>query len=150
MKLLQAIVAANNWRVRRRGVRVKPEEVLLLLPHCLHRDTCSRNVKLSLDECRRCGQCSVGEMARVREMEGVQGCMVGGGRQALQRAREPGIKAVVAVACERELVHGIFAAWPKPVLAVTNTTPEGPCRNTMADAAQVAAAIREFTGLQNR
>ena len=145
MKLLQAMIAVNNRWVRRRGVRARPEQILLLLPHCLHKDTCPRNVVLSLDECRRCGQCSVGELARVREMEGVQGCMVGGGRQALQRARDPGVKAVVAVACERELVHGIFAAWPKPVLAVCNTTPEGPCRNTMADPALVAAAIREFT-----
>jgi hypothetical protein len=44
------------------------------------------------------------------------------------------------------LVYGIFAAWPKPVLAVRNTTPEGPCRNTMADPAVVAAAIGEFLG----
>lgn len=145
MKLLQVIIAVNNWRVRRRAIKVRPEEILLLLPHCLHKDTCPRNVKLSLDECRRCGQCSVGELARVREMEGVQGCMVGGGRQALQRVREPDVKAVVAVACERELVHGIFAAWPKPVLAVTNMTPEGPCRNTVADAKLVAAAIAEFS-----
>lgn len=142
--MLGMIVAVNNGWVRRRGIKVRPEEILLLLPHCLHKETCPQNVVHSLDECRRCGQCSVGELARVREMAGVSGCVVGGGRQALQRTRQSGIKAVVAVACERELVYGIFAAWPKPVLAVRNTTPEGPCRNTMADPTIVAAAIGEF------
>jgi hypothetical protein len=42
------------------------------------------------------------------------------------------------------LKHGILAAWPKPVLAVTNITPEGPCRNTLADPGKVAEAIRVF------
>jgi hypothetical protein len=144
MSYLSTIIAVNNWWVRRRGIKVRPEEILLLLPHCLHRETCPRDVVHSLGECLRCGQCSVGELAGVREMTGVTGCMVGGGRQALQRAKEPGIKAVVAVACERELKHGILAAWPKPVLAVTNITPEGPCRNTLADPGKVAEAIRVF------
>ncbi len=143
---MKIIIRVNNWWVRRRGIKVRPEELLLLLPHCLHRETCPQNVVHSLDECRRCGQCSVGELSRVCEMAGVSGCVVGGGRQALQRTRQPGIKAVVAVACERELVYGIFAAWPKPVLAVMNTTPEGPCRNTMADPKLVANAIGEFLG----
>jgi len=144
MSFLTTIVAVNNWWVRRRGIKVRPEELLLLLPHCLHKDTCPQNVVHSLDECRRCGQCSVGEMAKVREMAGVGCCVVGGGRQALQRVRQPGIKAVVAVACEKELAHGIFAAWPTPVLAVGNTTTDGPCRNTMADPVAVAAAIKEL------
>ena len=146
MGFLSTIIAVNNWWVRRRGIKVRPEEILLLLPRCLHKETCSQDVVRSLDECRRCGQCSVGDLARVREMAGVSGCVVGGGRQALLRTREPGIKAVVAVACERELIHGILAAWPKPVLAVCNTTPEGPCRNTMADPKLVAEAIEGFLG----
>ena len=144
MKVWKTIIAVNNWWVRRRGIKVRPEEILLLLPHCLHKETCPQNVVHSLDECRRCGQCSVGELARVREMAGVSGCVVGGGRQALHKTRQTGIKAVVAVACERELVYGIFAAWPKPVLAVGNTTPDGPCRNTMADPKLVAEAIGEL------
>lgn len=140
------IIALNNRLVRWRGIQVRPDEVLLLLPHCLHKQSCPQNVVHSLDECRRCGQCSVGALASIRDDLGVVACIAGGGREALARTRNPAIKAVVAVACDKELVQGIFAAFPKPVLAVSNTTPEGPCRNTMADPAAVIKAIVSLTG----
>lgn len=139
-------IQLNNRVVRWRRVRVQPREVLLLLPHCLHRQSCPRNVAHDLNECRRCGACSLGELARIRDEFGVVSCVVGGGRQALTQTRRPEIKAVVAVACDRELAQGIWAAFPKPVLAVPNRMPEGPCRNTLADPAAVIRAIETLTG----
>ncbi len=143
--ILKWFILFNNRVVRWRRVRVQPREVLLLLPHCLHRLACSQNVAHNLDECRRCGACSVGDLARIRDEFGVVACMVGGGRQALAQTRRPEIKAVVAVACDRELAQGIWAAFPKPVLAVPNMTPEGPCKNTMADPVAVIRAIESLT-----
>lgn len=140
------IIALNNRLVRWRRIKVRPEELLLLLPHCLHKQSCPQNVVHSLDECRRCGQCSVGALATIRDDLGVVACVAGGGREALAQTQRPEIKAVVAVACDKELVQGIFATFPKPVLAVPNTTPEGPCRNTMADPAAVIRAIEKLTG----
>jgi hypothetical protein len=134
----------NNRIARWRVSGMAPGQVLLLLPRCLHKDTCRQNVMLSLDECQRCGKCSLAALAQLRDDFGVAACVVGGGRQALAHTRRKEIKAVVAVACEKELVHGILAAFPKPVLAITNTTPEGPCRNTLADPQKVAEAIKEL------
>jgi len=139
------IIKWNNLLVRWRRIRVRPDEILLLLPHCLHKQSCPRNVVHNLNECKRCGQCSIGALTGVRDEFGVVTCVVGGGRDALLRTRQPEIKAVVAVACEKELVQGIFAAFPKPVLGVLNTTPEGPCKNTLADPAQVIRAIESLT-----
>ncbi len=138
------IIKWNNRLVRWRRVKVRPDEILLLLPHCLHKQSCPRNVVHSLDECRRCGACSVGALAGIRDDFGVVACVVGGGRDALARSNQPHIKAVVAVACEKELVQGIFAAFPKPVIGVLNTTPEGPCKNTLADPAEVIKAIESL------
>ena len=59
----------------------------------------------------------------------------------------PEVKAVVAVACEKELVQGIRAAFPKPVVAVPNMTPEGSCRNTVVDPVAVVKAIESLTGV---
>ena len=87
----------------------------------------------------------MGDLARIRDEFGVVACVVGGGRQALAQTRRPEIKAVVAVACDRELVQGIWAAFPKPVLAIPNLTPEGPCKTTLADPKAVVAAIESFT-----
>lgn len=140
------LIRLNNLLVRWRRVKAAPREVLVLLPHCLHHDSCPQNVVRDLGECRRCGKCTLAGLVQARDDYGVVCCVVGGGRHALEQARQPSIKAVVAVACERELVAGITAAFPKPVLAVPNETPEGPCRNTLADIRAVLAAIETFTG----
>ena len=134
-------IRVTNAIVRWRRIRVRPEDILLLLPHCLHKQSCPRNVMHSLDECRQCGQCSVGALTGVRDDFGVVACVAGGGRQALAFVRKPEVKVVVAVACDKELVQGIRAAFPKPVLAVSNQTPEGSCVNTVVDPAVVVKAI---------
>lgn len=135
------LINLNNRLVRWRNPRVRPGELLLLLPHCLHKQSCPQNVMHSLDECRRCGACSVGALAAIRDDLGVVACVAGGGRQALAYTRRPEVKAVVAVACEKELVQGIRAAFPKPVFAVPNQTPEGSCKNTVVDPVAVVRAI---------
>lgn len=142
----RAFIRFNNAIVRWRGVKAAPDQVLVLLPRCLHHDGCNRNVLRDVGECLRCGKCSLADLVRARDDYGMVCCVVGGGRQALLQARNPAIKAIVAVACERELVAGIRAAFPKPVLAVPNQTPEGPCRNTLADSHAVVAAVETFTG----
>ena len=139
------IIKWNNRLVRWRRIKVRPEEILLLLPHCLHRQSCRQNVVHSLDECKRCGACCVGDLAGIRDDFGVVACIAGGGREALARTKQPGIKAVVAVACEKELVQGIFASFPKPVTGIVNVTPEGPCKNTLADPEKVIKAIESLT-----
>jgi len=69
-------------------------------------------------------------------------CLVAsGGRQAVKQARSDDVKVVVAVACEKELVDGIRAIFPKPVIAVINSRPNGPCKDTKIDAAKVREAI---------
>ena len=138
-------IRANNALVRRRRVRVRPDQVLVLLPRCLHRDGCPQNVLRDVGACARCGKCSLADLVRVREDYGMVCCVVGGGRQAVEQARNPSIKAVVAVACERELVAGIRAAFPKPVFALLNQTPEGPCHNALVDVGAVIAAVEGFT-----
>lgn len=139
------ILKINNLLVGWRRIRVRPEEILLLLPHCLHKQSCSQNVIHSLDECKRCGACTLGALSGIRDECKVAAFVAGGGRQALSLAKQPGIKAVVAVACEKELVQGILAAFPKPVLGVTNITPEGFCKNTLADPDKVRKAIASLT-----
>lgn len=148
MSFKSILIRLNNALVRCRHVRASPGEVLLLLPHCLHHESCPQNVMRHLDECRRCGKCSLAGLAQARDDYGVVCCVVGGGRQALEQVRNPSIKAIVAVACEKELVAGILAAFPKPVLAVPNRTPDGPCRNTLADLGDVVRALATVTDLR--
>ncbi len=138
-------IRLNNIVTRcRRRRRVAPERLLLLGPHCLQLHSCDRKVTDDLDQCARCGGCRVSEMLDLCHEYGIRGHLVGGGRRALAKVRQPDVTAVIAVACEKELCEGIMAAFPKPVLAVSNECPNGPCRDTTVDIAAVRAAILEL------
>lgn len=135
------VIRVNNAVVRRRRVRAAPEQLLLLGPHCLQQHLCERPVKDDMTQCARCGRCRVADLVVLCEEYGIRGCLAGGGRQAVAAVRHPQVKAVVAVACDRELCAGIMAAFPKPVLAVPNQLPNGPCRDTTVDINAVRAAV---------
>jgi hypothetical protein len=100
------------------------ENVLVLLPHCLE-----SNVK-----------------ARIQEVLGQYCCKartVGGGNEALQAIDEESPDALVAVACERDLVSGVTdlggrLPW---VLAVPNIQRHGPCKRTDVRVCEFEAAL---------
>jgi hypothetical protein len=64
-----------------------------------------------------------------------------GGRLALELAKAEGVKAIVAVACEKELQAGLTGVFPKPSLGIINLRPHGPCRDTDVDLGEVEEAI---------
>jgi len=140
------LIRLSNALTRRRRVRVPARNLLLLVPHCLQNSGCQQNVSRDLDRCRRCGQCDMAALLALRDRYGLLCHMAGGGREALHYVEQPEVRAVVAVACEKELVDGIRASFPKPVLAVANQRPHGPCRDTRVDVAAVEAAVRELLG----
>src|SRR5210317_2240374 len=121
--LSRLIISANNFANKFRSLRAKPENILLLVPHCLQITSCGRNVIHDIDQCAHCGQCNVTEIIKVRDKYGIQCNIASGGRQALDMVRDASVKTVVAVACQKELSDGILAAFPKPVVAVPNEQP---------------------------
>ncbi len=140
----QWIINCNNAMTRRRHVHVhvRPEQLLLLLPHCMQWNGCIENLKEDVYLCKQCGHCSIARMRELAEKYQVRCVVAGGGRRAIAEVRRQETSAVVAVACEKELIAGIFATLPKPVLAVTNSRPCGDCCNTCVDPDRVEEAIR--------
>lgn len=137
-------VQFNNLLIRIRRVRVSPSNLLLLVPRCLQKNGCARTLGETLDDCRACGDCNVMDLLAVRDEFGLRCSMAAGGREALAFVRDPQVKAVVAVACEKELTQGILAVFPKPVLGVLNIQTNGPCRNTRLNPECVRTAIRSM------
>lgn len=124
-----------------RGVKVRPENLLLLVPHCLQDSKCAKNLIQGIDNCASCGLCNAAGLLKLRDELGIRCNIAGGGRQAVEMVRDPATKAVVAVACEKELTQGLKACFPKPVLAVINCRPYGPCKDTEVDMGAVRAAV---------
>jgi hypothetical protein len=68
-----------------------------------------------------------------------------GGTEARKIIRAIHPRAIVAVACERDLVTGIHDIVPKiPVIGIPNTRPLGPCKDTSLDVEKFRSAILFF------
>jgi uncharacterized protein len=137
-------VSLNNLLTRLRRVKVSPKNLLLLVPRCLQKNGCAQTLGETIDDCKACGQCNVTELLAIRDEFGIHCSLAAGGREALAFVRDPKVKAVVAVACEKELTQGILAVFPKPVLGVLNIQTNGPCRNTHLNPDLVRTAIRSM------
>ena len=59
-------------------------------------------------------------------------------------------RAIIAVACERDLTSGIQDVFPLPVIGVLNERPYGPCFNTRVDIRKVEAAILDFLDTEEK
>jgi len=140
-----SFIEINNLLVRVKELRVSPDKVMVLLPHCLQSTECVRKITLDPGNCRRCGGCVVGELLSLLDRLGVRAFVASGGGQARRFVESVSPEAIVAVACEHELASGIHDVRHVPVFAVPNRRPNGPCRDTTVDVAEVRRTVEHFT-----
>jgi len=138
------VVGLSNFTTRLRRTRVLSDQLLLVLPHCLQSSACPNNIVAGVWNCQRCGKCNIGDLVELSRKYSCRIEVATGGRLAVQKVKDPSVKAVVAVACNKELRQGILASFPKAVLGVLNRWPKGPCKDTNVDLQAVERAIQWF------
>ncbi len=143
-KIEQSFIEVNNNLVLKQHIKVPPERILILTPHCIQLDTCVHKVTRNINNCHQCGGCGVGSLLGLAHKYGLHVVISTGGTLARQAVRQARPKAIVAVACENDLTSGIQDVFPLPVLGVLNERPNGPCFNTRADMGKVEDAIKTF------
>ena len=136
------VVGLSNFTTRLRRTRVLSDQLLLVLPHCLQ--SSANNIVAGVWNCQRCGKCNIGDLVELSRKYSCRIEVATGGRLAVQKVKDPSVKAVVAVACNKELRQGILASFPKAVLGVLNRWPKGPCKDTNVDLQAVERAIQWF------
>ncbi|MFZ5592100.1 MAG: DUF116 domain-containing protein [Bacillota bacterium] len=139
-----SFIEVNNQLVRAMHMRLHPQELLLLAPHCLQLAECPHKITADIENCRRCGRCPVNSLLQLREAYGIRVGIATGGTLARALVKQYRPRAIVAIACERDLTSGIQDANPIPVLGVTNLRPNGPCYNTMINVERVKQALDHF------
>jgi hypothetical protein len=140
----RSFIQVNNALVHALKDKIDSRRVLLLLPHCLQNYTCIYKITSTMENCRRCGQCVVGGLAKLAEKHGVVVSMATGGTLARRVIVETKPTVIVGVACETDLTSGIQDAYPIPVLGILNERPQGPCRNCTVDLTRVEEALTFF------
>ncbi len=143
-RIKSSFIEVNNYLVRSKALKLFPEQVLLLAPHCLQKSNCPHKITTDVDNCQRCGGCVVCDLLDLRDRYGIKVGMATGGTLARKYVREYHPRAIVAIACERDLTSGIQDSDSIPVLGVTNERPFGPCFNTCIRVSVVEEAVRFF------
>jgi hypothetical protein len=141
-----SFIATNNSLVHSSSRLVKGDRLLLLLPHCLQSFECPHKVTSEVRNCKRCGGCEIADLIKLCDGYGIKMSIATGGTLARRVIVETRPKAIVAVACERDLTSGIQDSYPIPVIGVLNERPFGPCRDTRVDLGRVEAAVSFFLG----
>ena len=138
----QSFVAMNNSLVISQRLKIKPDRILILLPHCLQLFDCEIKVTGDINKCVRCGRCDIMGLAELAQRYNVDISVATGGTLARKVIIEKRPKLVLAVACERDLTSGIKDCYPLPVIGVLNDRPFGPCFNTRVDVEKLDEALR--------
>ena len=121
-----AAVKVYNALVLERNRKVGKGELLLLIPRCLSRATLDGVLQIA-------GKYDVPVFVATR------------GQLARRVIRERRPRAVVAVACERDMVSGLHdVAGKVPVLGLTMTLPSGPCKDALLDLAQLEEWVKAY------
>lgn len=142
-KLDKLFVRLNNiLRSRFKKRPVEPVRILLLFSHCLQNSECPNKIVVNLANCQRCGNCMVKDILEMSERYGIQCAVATGGAMALEKVKTTQVDTIVAVACEKELKEGIKGIFPKPVFAISNLRPKGPCKDCLVELEKVEKVIR--------
>ena len=114
-----AAIDIYNTLAERRGRRVGKGELLVLIPRCLSKQALDGVLEIA-------GRYEVPVFVATR------------GQLARRVIRERRPRAVVAVACERDMMTGLRdVAGKLPVLGLTMQLPNGPCRDASIDLGQM-------------
>ena len=142
--IMLSFVSVNNELVRAEAERYAPEDVLLLMPHCLQSSKCDRRLTYDVNNCTRCGKCPIAGLLNLQEEYGVNLAIATGGTIARRIVVQMRPRMIIAVACHRDLSSGIQDTYPLPVYGVLNERPNGPCLDTTVAHAMLEEALHRF------
>lgn len=142
-RIRQSFIAMNNSLVMSQRMKVKPDRILVLLPHCIQLSDCEIKVTGDIHKCVQCGRCTIKGLVDIGRKYAVDISVATGGTLARKVIVEKRPKLVLAVACERDLTSGIKDCYPLPVIGILNERPFGPCFNTFVDVSKIDAALNQ-------
>lgn len=135
-------IKLNNIIARSVKTKYSPEDILILLPHCLQDSSCPYKVTNFISNCRKCSKCDIGSIKEITESYNITSVeVVTGGTSARSIAARIKPKFLIAVACERDLSSGIADVRNIPVIGILNRRPNGPCVDTKIEAEELRETL---------
>ncbi|MCI9060735.1 MULTISPECIES: DUF116 domain-containing protein [Romboutsia] len=144
-EIRKIFVKLNNSYIYSNEYNFNSEDILILIPHCIQKNSCKLKVTNKIENCAKCGLCNVSDLVKLKEKTRINVFIATGGTLARKIIIDNKPKAVIAVACERDLTSGIQDMKHIPVLGVFNKRPNGPCVDTLIDIHEIENAINFLT-----
>ncbi|MBQ6976137.1 MAG: DUF116 domain-containing protein [Selenomonadaceae bacterium] len=139
-----SFIAVSNLIFMKSKIKVPANKLLVLVPHCLQLAQCPHKITRDPNNCKRCGGCNIGDLMKLSEELGFIFFVATGGTLARQVVVKNRPQAVLAIACERDLMSGIQDVYPLPAVGVLNIRPNGPCYNTRVDIEEVKRTLQQI------
>ena len=139
-----SFIAVSNLIFMKSKIKVPANKLLVLVPHCLQLANCTHKITRDPNNCKRCGGCNIGDLMKLSEELGFIFFVATGGTLARQVVIKNRPQAVLAIACERDLMSGIQDVYPLPAVGVLNIRPNGPCYNTRVDIEEVKRTLSQI------
>ncbi|MBN2011720.1 DUF116 domain-containing protein [candidate division KSB1 bacterium] len=120
-----SFIKVSNSLIKTTRRHINNQKILILIPRCL----------------------TIAVQKEIKQLAQKYGCLiftVPGGELARKIIARERPKAVIGVACERDLISGIRDVSSIPVIGVPNQRPEGPCKNTIVNFRDIEEAILHF------
>jgi len=143
-KIRASFIKVNNQIVWKQNKKYLPQEVLILLPHCLQNSQCKYRLTYDIYNCRLCGKCPLADLIKLHKAAGVHLAIATGGTIARRIVVQIRPKLIIAVACERDLSSGIQDTYPLPVYGILNQRPHGPCLDTLVSIDLLKKGLEHF------
>jgi uncharacterized protein len=148
-RIRRSFIVINNQLVLAENNKVRPEKLLMLLPHCLQNHDCSVRITGNVENCKGCGKCKIKYLVGFSEKYHIPISVATGGTLARRIVVEKRPDIIIGVACERDLTSGIQDSYPIPVYGILNMRPFGPCYDTDIDLELVEKGIATFLENEN-
>lgn len=139
-----SFIAVSNLIFFKSGIKVPADKLLVLSPHCLQLTSCPHKITRDPNNCKRCGRCNIGDLMKLSDEFGFTFFVATGGTLARQVVKKNRPQAVLAIACERDLMSGIQDVYPLPAVGVLNIRPNGPCNNTRVDMEEFRRVLKSI------
>ena len=78
----RSFIEVSNHLIQTKCIKVKPDKLLILTPHCIQQEACQYKVTHDVANCRKCGACQVGDLLDISQKYGVHVAIVTGGTLA--------------------------------------------------------------------
>lgn len=133
----------NNKRALKKIEKSVPKNIALLLPHCIQNYDCPFKITSKIENCKKCGKCKIQNLLELKEKYNVEIKVATGGTLARLFIKEKKPEIIIAVACKRDLISGIFDTFPMKVYGVYNKIVNSPCINTDLDIKEIERVIKK-------